>query len=214
MRVKRLVSFSLIPLVIGTAGIVIARSDGAPASKTGAPSIGGVSAEPTCQQCHSGSSVNSGATIELINAPPYYSAGVTYTFTVRVSSSQTTGNSNRMWAFELTAVNMADGTSAGTFGNVAGQVTRIINGTGSWSSRSYIQSYTGDRAGESSPVSWQVQWTAPDPGVGSVGFYAVGNAANGTGGSSGDYICTTSSVMQDVTAVEAATWGRVKALFR
>src|SRR5262249_26064361 len=40
--------------------------------------------------------------------------------------------------------------------------------------------------------SWSFKWRAPAASVGRVTFYAAGNAANGNGGSSGDYIYTNS----------------------
>ena len=38
--------------------------------------------------------------------------------------------------------------------------------------------------------SWTFTWTAPNPTAGRVDFYAAGNAANGDGTNSGDYIYT------------------------
>jgi len=214
MHVKRWVQISIIPATLAVAGLAIASSQGPPRQRTGAPAIGSIGAESTCQGCHSGNALNSGTTVELINAPDFYVAGQTYTFTVRLSSTQTTGNANRVWSFELTAVNQADGSGAGTFSNVANQGTDIITGSGSYSTRQYIRESTNDRQGTASPQTWDVQWTAPDPGVGAVGFYATGLAGNGTGGTSGDWVATASKVMADVTATEETTWGKVKALYR
>jgi hypothetical protein len=47
-----------------------------------------------------------------------------------------------------------------------------------------------------------------------VGFYAAGVAGDGSGNTSGDRVGTGSLVIQDVTPVEAVTWGRVKAAYR
>src|SRR5690606_21096179 len=41
--------------------------------------------------------------------------------------------------------------------------------------------------------SWQFIWSAPERRIGKVGFYAAGNAANGTGGPGNDLIYTTSA---------------------
>jgi hypothetical protein len=214
MRVKRWVRFSIIPATLAVAGLAIASGGGPPRQRTGAPAIGGLAAESTCLGCHSGAAINSGATLTFVNPPNFYVAGQTYTFSVQLASSQTAGSANRVWSFELTAVNMGTGAGAGTFANVAGQGTAIISGSGSYATRRYIEEAGTDKAGSASPVSWQVQWTAPDPGVGSVGFYAAGIAGNGTGNTSGDYVATASQVMADVTPTEQVTWGRVKALFR
>jgi hypothetical protein len=56
------------------------------------------------------------------------------------------------------------------------------------------------------PVSWSFDWTAPtgDDLPLSVSFYAAGNAADGTFGTTGDFIYTTSATTeQDLTSVEA-----------
>lgn len=108
---------------------------------------------------------------------------------------------------------MTDGNGVGTFANVAGQGTKIVNGSGQYSTRQYIEQSTGTHTGEASPVQWQVQWTAPNTAVGSVGFFATGLAGNGSG-SSGDFTYSTSLVLQDVTPTNGATWGAVKALYR
>jgi len=209
---KRVLAVSLSTLFLG-AGLAAAWSLGPPASRTGASAVGGMNAEGTCRNCHSDYALNSGTTLSFVNAPMAYIAGQTYIFTVQLASSNTAGNSGRVWSFELTAVNMTDGSGAGTFANVSGQGTQIRTGSGSYASREYIEANT-DRVSYSSPVTWQVQWTAPDPGVGPVGFFAAGVAGNGTGSNKGDWVATTSQTTQDVTAVEAATWGSVKALYR
>lgn len=213
MRVRQLLRFGFIPLVLLSAAIAIASSGGPPASRTGVPAIAAKTAEGTCLACHNDFALNNGATLTLINAPNFYVAGVTYTFSVQIASTQTAGNANRVWSFELTAVNMGDGNGVGTFANVAGQATQIRSGSGQYSTRRYIES-TSDRPSATTPVVWQVQWTAPDPGVGPVGFFAAGIAGDGNGNKSGDRVCTGSSVIQDVTPVEAVSWGTVKALYR
>jgi hypothetical protein len=214
MRVKQWVRFSVIPATLVAAGIAFASSGGPPRQRTGAPAIGSVGAESTCLGCHSGNPINGSATLTFVNAPNFYVAGQTYTFSVQLASTATSGNANRVWSFELTAVNMGTGAGAGTFTNVAGQGTAIISGSGSYSTRRYIEEASNDKQSAASPVTWQVQWTAPDPGVGSVGFYAAGIAGNGNGQTSGDYVATASQVMADVTPTEQVTWGRVKSLFR
>jgi mono/diheme cytochrome c family protein len=213
MRIRQLIRFAIFPALVAGAGIVVASSGGPPAQRTGAPAIAAKPAESSCQNCHSSNPINGGATISFVNAPTYYSAGQTYNFEVQIASSQTVGSSGRMWSFELTAVNQADGNGVGTFTNVLGEETQIKNGSGNFSTRRYIQSFS-DKPGGNTPVKWAVQWTAPTPNVGSVGFYAAGVAANGTGGTSGDWVSTASLVLEDVTPTASTTWGRVKALYR
>lgn len=213
MHVRHRVVSILVPGLLVGAGIAMAWSEGPPASRTGVPAIGGKSAEGTCVGCHGDFALNSGATLTLVNAPNAYIAGMTYTFAVQIASTQTAADANRVWSFELTAVNMADGNGAGTFTNVGGQGTQIKTGTGQYSTRTYIQSNI-DRPSASSPVQWEVQWTAPDPGVGSVGFFAAGIAGNGGGSTAKDWVGTVSATTQDITPVESVTWGRIKAIYR
>ena len=189
------------------AAIAYAYSGGPPASRTGAPQ------ELMCDDCHSGYPLNTGGSVSVLDAPPFYRAGSTYPIRVRLESSQTAGMSGRVWGFELTAVRVSDGVGAGIFSNVTGQGTRTLSGSGSFSTRRYIEhSSSGTRAAATSPVEWNVQWTAPNPGVGAVRFHASGLAADGTGDESGDWVYSFNSAMGDsATPAVRTTWGRVKA---
>lgn len=191
-------------------GVAVAYNNTPPASRTGAPAVGGAPAEGTCS-CHGSNST--GGMIELINAPAYYQPGTVYTMIVRLTSGQTAGNSNRRWGFQLTAVRASDGAGTGTFGNVAGQGTTIISGSGSFATRQYIEQSTGSQQGATSPAQWQVNWTAPNPGVGPIRFFMSGVAGNGSG-SSGDWVYTGSFSSDDVTPVLSSSWGDVKSRFR
>lgn len=213
MRLQKSARLGVVLMLVVGAGIAIASSGGPPRSRTGAPAIATISAEGTCLGCHNNFSLNDGVTVSLVNPPSYYTAGAMYTFSVQVASALTGGNPDRVWSFELTAVDMTNGNGVGTFTDVPGQGTQIISGTGSFSTRRYIESTT-DRPGATSPVQWQVQWTAPANGVGPVGFYAAGIAGDGSGNTNGDRVGTTGLVIADVTPVEAVTWGKVKVLYR
>src|SRR5512134_3588447 len=119
MRIGKRTHLGVIAVLLIGAGIAIASSGGPPRSRTGAPVIASVAAEGTCLGCHNNFTLNNGVTVTLVNPPAYYTAGGTYTFSVQVASTQTAGNPDRVWSFELTAVNMTDGTGVGTLGNVA-----------------------------------------------------------------------------------------------
>jgi hypothetical protein len=206
MQVWKTARLGVIPVLLIGAGIAIASSGGPPRSRTGAPAIAAIAAEGTCVGCHNNFSLNNGVTVSLVNPPSYYTAGGTYTFSVQVASTMTAGNPNRVWSFELTAVNMTDGTGVGTFTNVSGQGTQIITGTGSYSTRQYIEST--DRPGASRRGRCSGR-----PRTGWVPWFR-GCRRRRQRQPSGDRVGTGSLVLQDVTAVEAATWGRVKALYR
>lgn len=213
MSVRIPVRLAVIAALVGGSALAIAFDGGAPTAKTAAPAIGGKPAEGLCTDCHNDFVVNSGGMVELVGAPSYYQPGTQYTFSVRITSSQSTGNPGRIWGFELTAVRMSDGTGAGTFANVSGQGTQIATGSGQFSTRKYIQVSSGNQVGAVSPVTWQVQWTAPAVGVGSIGFFAGGIVADGDGGTGGDWVYAGSTLAKDVTPSAPLSWGRLKTIY-
>lgn len=213
MKPGHVTRIAVLAAVAWGAALALAFDGGAPDGKTGAPSIGGKPAEGVCADCHNDFPLNIGGMVEVLDVPTLYQPGSVYMLTVRVTSSQTAGSSGRLWGFELTAVRMSDGTGTGTFANVAGQGTQIVSGNGQLSTRRYVQVGSGNRAGSASPVTWQVQWTAPNPGVGSVGFYASGMAANGDGNNNGDWVYTGSATSQDITPTLPVSWGQVKRIY-
>lgn len=192
-------------------------------SHTGAPAIGTHPAEPLCTQCHSGQPVNSaGGSLQILDLPEFYAPGVTYRMRVRLASSETAPDPARRWGFQLTAVNATDGTGAGTF-TVRG--TQDWNDTlqvvtadpvDDWPTRRYVEHlFFGVQDGASSPAEWSFDWTAPAQGVGTVRFYAAGNAANGSFEPSGDWIYTTADSMRDTTtAARPTSWGAIKARWK
>jgi hypothetical protein len=63
-------------------------------------------------------------------------------------------------------------------------------------------------------VQWTFSWIAPPEEVGTVVFYAAGNAANGAGNTGGDFIYTgTATTIPSETPVEASSWGAIKRRF-
>jgi len=210
-RLPQLASVAALALC---AAVAMAYDGNPPSARTGAPAMGGKNAEQLCTSCHGGHTVNTGGSVTLVNPPAYYVPGTVYTLTLQVESSGTAANSGRKWGFQLTAINAGDGTGAGTFANVSGQGTMIGTGSGSFATRQYVEVSGGNHAGAASPVSWQVQWTAPNPGVGEVQFHFAGLAANGSG-SSGDWVYSNSYAMPDAaTPALKTTWGSIKARYR
>jgi len=156
-----------------------------PAGVTGAPN------ENTCNQsgCHTGTAVNGGSGTFAVSGLPNdgYVPGSTHTISFAFSNTSRT-----RFGFEAVALT-DDGTSIGTFATPSG--TRSLSGGG----RTYIA--------QSSPSSsgiWNVDWTAPAADVGRVTIYTAGNAANGNGTSSGDWIYTSthSATAEVVTSVD------------
>jgi len=205
--------FVAVSLVLGVA-VAFANDGSPPRSRTGAPALGSFPAESNCSGCHSGNALNTGGSVSLVSPPTWYRPGGTYRLTLQLASSQTAGSANRVWGFQLTALN-ASGSAAGSFADVAGQGTMITTGTGSYAGRPYIEVNTGNKASTASPVSWQVDWTAPASGVGSVTFYFVGVAANGAGNTGSDWVYLNSYAIQDTTTpTTPTTWGEIKKRYR
>ena len=123
---NRLASFLILAALCVWAAIAFARSSGAPASRTGAPSINGVAAESNCTGCHSGT-LNSGGSVSLLGVPALFRAGRTYRLTVHLASTQ--NGSTPAWGFQLTAVDTATGQGVGTFALVNASQTAIVSGT-------------------------------------------------------------------------------------
>lgn len=142
-----------------------------PPGKTGAPG------ENTCAQCHSGGSGEGEVTIAFENGGNTFAYGETYVMNVDVSDPV-----QSRFGFETTVLDQDD--------NMAGTLALIDTDNTSLQS-SGGRDYVGHR-GANSNNTWSFEWTAPDEnsGVEQVTFYIAGNAANGNGNTSGDYIYT------------------------
>jgi hypothetical protein len=180
IRPSTFLSVSLL-LPLCAAG-VFAHSSGAPSGFTGAPGDG------NCTACHIGT-VNSGSgsvRINLIDAITYGPGQLVH---LTVTDADPTA---MRWGFELTARLASDGTKpAGTLSLAAGEALAQLDG--SPGSVQYVtHTSAGTRAGTSGGATWDVYWTAPSASVGTVTFYAAGNAANNNGQPTGDHIYTTS----------------------
>lgn len=160
--------FKLTLLLLPITGfILMSNSSGRDDARTGSPGDGGA----TCAACHSGG--NFGATAMITTNIPTtgYLLDTDYTVTLNTTSSSSTHG------FQLTAENESD-TKIGSF--TAGAGSRV---TGSRITHSF-PSGTGD---------WTFTWRSPSTDEGKVTFYAAVNAANGTGGITGDQVITTQS---------------------
>lgn len=200
-------------LLIASASTVWAFSTGPPASRTNARPVGTYPAENNCTTgCHTGSALNDpNGKLEIIGVPFSVVAGQSYPLKVRLSYSlaDTTGASNPLWGFELTAVNAADGKGIGTLvPSAPGSgpaypdsllIKTATSGTFSTSNRQYLeQSVFSTRLDQPGPVEWNFTWVAPPAAGGRVLFYAAGNAANGNNSNSGDHIFTASDSTETI----------------
>jgi hypothetical protein len=164
--------------------LALAYSGGPPNGLSGAPGEG------TCIQCHSGNGLNSGDGFFNIDGPMQFQAGETYTITVTLQDP-----GQQRWGFELSP--LEHGSLAAGDG-----LTQVSSSGGrSYAKQTGSGTFNGTADG---PVSWSFDWTAPLDPPETVVFYAAGNAADGTGGTSGDFIYTTSFSSELETSVAAS----------
>lgn len=182
MKLKHIVPLCamLVVLLMGATGSAFAFSFGPPDERTGAPN------ETTCATvgCHAGNELNATGGSLMLTIPETYMPNEVYTIIVDLARA---GQSR--WGFEMTAFD-ADGAKAGTFELADEANTLLTEANG----KQYVKhNALGTAKGTADENQWTVQWTAPDADIGSITFYAAGNAANDDGGATGDYIYTTSA---------------------
>lgn len=148
-------------------------------------------ANRNCTGCHSGTLNSRNVTLALADAATMspltsYTPGQSYTVALSIQSGET---GRRRWGFE--AVPLAGTTMAGTFPAPASTNYQVAVDAGL--ARQYVtHTQAGTFNGQTSGGAWQLAWNAPANDVGDVIWYVCGNAADGQGNDSGDYIeCTT-----------------------
>ncbi len=134
-----------------------------------------------CTSCHSGNALNNAGGSVIVTGLPDagYVAGTAYSFTL--STTHTTAD-RRRWGFSIEARNSLN-QKVGTFTTTNSNAG--INGD-ELSHRSAVSTTS-----QASYTYNNLTWTAPvNPAAAdeTITFYFVGNAANGAGGNSGDYI--------------------------
>lgn len=178
-----------------------AFSGGPPNARTGAAALGVVAAELACNACHASFPLNSGpGVVTLSGLPVSYTPGQEIPITVTVTQAD-----RGRYGFEATVLD-DQGRKAGDLVVTDATRTRLVDGTGNYAGRQYIQHIlagvapTGTNQG-----SWTFTWRAPAQSVGRVTFFVAGNAANNNGGNSGDYIYTTSQTVQPTGSLALAS---------
>jgi PKD repeat protein len=170
-------------LILSLPSMVFAHTYGMRASDyTGAPSAN------NCTNCHSGT-VNSGSgKVQLFGLPASYTANSTYNLKLHVIQSGIT-----RWGFQLKA-------SSGQI--VVTDPTNTYLGSNTYLNQTTAGTFSGQTVGQ-----WNFNWTAPATASANVIFYASGLAANGTGGTGGDYTYTLASTLNPYVAPPAPTAG-------
>ena len=171
---------------LATAGMLFfagIESDNGKAGATGSPG------ENNCRNCHSTYALNStlGSLTITSNMTNWeYVPGQTYQISVTVAQ---TGKTLFGLGFEAL---LPSGANAGTL--TAGTGTTIKNATVSGNSRRNIVHQLNGGA-SSGTHTFTFNWAAPTTNIGAITFYAAGDACNANGSTSGDYVYTTSQVV-------------------
>jgi len=155
-----------------------------------------------CHTCHSSYAVNSGSgSLEISGIPVTgYVTGTTYNLSLDISH-----NGQRRWGFQLTVEYNSSGQWVQGGQLVATDLINTTLSTGTGDNPDFLKhTNTGTYNGQYNSASWEFDWEAPISGE-TVTFYVSGLAANGIGGSSGDYVYTTSVPVPAQTTIPEAT---------
>jgi len=178
---------SAVIVVYGLSGrAVSANVGGPPAAHTGAPG------EATCTECHNSFALNSGpGSLTITGLPATYSPNQEITITVTL-----THPSRPRYGFQVTAIDDS-GRLVGALMVTDPLRTQLVSGAVGGKQRHYIE-HTFDGVEPVAPDQgqWSFSWITPASSVGRVTFYAVGNAANGNGSPTGDFIYAKSASIQ------------------
>ncbi|MGB0914468.1 MAG: choice-of-anchor V domain-containing protein [Crocinitomicaceae bacterium] len=135
---------------------------------------GGPVSSGTCAACHSGAFLNTTTMVQLINGlgnpVTSYVSGQSYTIRTTVTGSGAGFGSQTV---ALTSAN----SNAGLMTGVVSPSTQIVTISG----RDYMEHSSVSGTG-----IFEVSWTAPTLGTGTVTLYGIGLSVDGTGSTSGD----------------------------
>lgn len=161
---------------------------------TGAPGDETLNGAPyTCTGCHNDGAFNSLVFVSVLDtggtAITHYTPGKLYTAQVNIAAA---GTGLSGYGFQMIALRDTGNTDLDGFSDINPnnyKIATISNG------RTYAE-----HANVSASNTFNVRWTAPAAGTGSVTFYAAGNAVNGNGNSDGDGASVTSlQLMEEIT---------------
>jgi uncharacterized protein (TIGR03437 family) len=176
---------------------VIANGGGPPNGLTSAPG------EQNCATsgCHASFEVNSGpGTLAIAGLPASYSPNQ------EIELSVTLNQANRVvYGFQITAVD-DQGRKAGEIILTEPQRTQTASENVAGQLRQYVtHTFPGINPNAMNQNRWTMRWKAPSQSIGRVTFYAAGNAGNGNGATSGDFIYTTSASLPPATLSAVAS---------
>jgi Reeler domain len=178
-------AFSITAGAILIAVPLLAYTAGPPPGSTGG------FGEPTCTRCHNSYQLNAGKAAKLgdliiSGIPKQYQPGKMYAVKVELTHMQ-----DRMyWGFQLAARVKDTGAQAGDLKKMDGN-TQVLPDKG-------IQYIEHTSEGIFNNI-FEFAWVAPASAVGDVIINAAGNAANGSGDPSGDYIYSVSVTVPPIS---------------
>ena len=181
--------------LVAAAAVVLAPTDAVTLSSGASPGFAGDiprGGDPqTCavSGCHASFDLNAGTGSVSVDAPATVAPGETVRFTVSVDNQTSPASGGRVQGFEITVRDPDSGDYVGQF-TAPGSVDAGTRFAGAGASDTLYVTHT---SGGTAQTSWTVEWTAPDDGPAAVRVYVAGNAANGNGSPSGDYIYATTA---------------------
>lgn len=204
----RILLFSFVALFVSTT-LNSFRSSGYAAVAGGDGS--GATTAAGCS-CHN-SVTSLGTTIELDSAGipvTSYKAGVSYT--VKITATNASAISYPKYGFQLASVKVSGaGTGAaqqaGTWGTTLPTNVKKTTLSIPIIEQNIPLTATSGTGGNGTTYTQIIPWTAPIAGTGSVKFYGVLNAVDGTGGTSGDgyQVATPITITESVTAIASVS---------
>ncbi|MCH8328299.1 MAG: hypothetical protein IID15_07240 [Candidatus Marinimicrobia bacterium] len=170
--------------MLASPGLYALYGKGAKPASTNAPG------ETACQasKCHAQHPLNSGSgSLTLTGVPDQFISGKAYSLSITLEQKD-----QKRWGFQITALT-PDSLAAGHFtitDELQTQLREEVMPEGY--KRLYVEhTLIGSQMGvKDGPVSWTVDWVAPDNITGPVYFYLAANAANFNKKPWGDYIYT------------------------
>ncbi len=177
-------------MLVCTCGLLLAFSTGPLPGRTG--DFG----ETNCSACHRGNAVNAaGGSLTITGVPAKYNPGQIYPITVTIAKS-----GQQRWGFEFSARDASSGYQAGSLiaTDAANTQVKVQNNI------QYIEHTAAGTTPGTAQGSWTFNWKAPDTPVDKIRFSAAGNAANGNGANTEDFIYTTSVTSDSAVAFTSA----------
>ncbi|MEZ4799546.1 MAG: choice-of-anchor V domain-containing protein [Flavobacteriales bacterium] len=173
------------------------RATQANTGNTGAPGETAI-----CSSCHSGGNFGPvSVSIQAFeagtnNSISTYSPGQTYDMRVTVQPGM---GSPAGYGFQMTCLTLGANTPLGGYSNLASNVKQKLVTVGTYAGRTYVE-----HNGVTPNNQFNLSWTAPAAGTGTVRFYAAGNCVNLSGNTSGDLANSTNFTMNEAAALTAS----------